>query len=88
MKQNEIWQSTFYPNRSLRLIKRFVKDAKDRYFEFRPSGWIVQGLEKGQAYGSEYEITEDSLLKYWSPSSALNFFKRLFKLRIKFYYKV
>jgi hypothetical protein len=68
------------------LLRRFSKAATDRYFEFRPSGWVVQGPEKGQPYGSEYEITEESLTKYWSRSQAVSFFKRLLQLRIKFYY--
>lgn len=86
LKPKQIWHCIIFPNRAVKLLRPFEKKPGDRYFEFRPKGWLVLGLTDGKPYGSDYEITEESLRHGFS-HSAFIFFKRLLRLRIKFYYK-
>jgi hypothetical protein len=89
MKSQEIWKSVIFPTRSIKLLRPFSKSPTDYYFEFRPNGWMVQGLDKDIPYGSEYEITQRNIEENFSQQQFFAILRKLFKLRFKFqiYYK-
>lgn len=62
LEAGKIWECSLFPKRSIRLIRIFFKNKGDRYFEFRPNGWMVQGITEGVDYGSEYEICEQDII--------------------------
>lgn len=89
MKSKEIWKSVVFPTRTIKLLRPFNKSVGDYYHEFRPNGWMVQGLDKSIPYGSEYEITERDIQNNFSKYQFFAIMKKLFKMRFKFqiYYK-
>ncbi len=89
MKSNEIWKSVIFPTRTIKLLRPFSRNIQDLYFEFRPNGWMVQGLDKSIPYGSEYEIMEKDIQNNFSKYQFFAIMKKIIKLRFKIqiYYK-
>jgi len=86
MHKGDIWRCKKFPERSIKLIRRFKNDPLPSDYKWirkhNLKGWVVVGIKDGEEIASEYEITEEVIKELWVNTSKRTFMdkvKNLFK---------